>query len=243
MTVIAMAQHELLNVADHRQLKINTSRSVAMGDNVSSSWVYAFEIHLVQTCYPVFYQKDPHSDSFFPVALFGFEANQNLFLTQRGWEADYIPLLVQREPFSMGQSRHSDELMIHINTQSPRVNSTHGEPIFEAHGGHSQYLQNVTTALRNIHLAEQQNREYSALLAKHALLEPVFIDIPTSADANNAATKRLNGFYTINEDNLNQLSAEALTTLRDTGLLKMMYMVLASQQQMPRLIARYHQHT
>lgn len=233
-----MPHHEILNVTDHRKLRVNTQRAAALGDNISSCWVYAFEMHLVQTCYPVFFQKHAHQDSFIPVALFGFEPQKNLFLTDRGWEADYIPLLVQREPFSIGQQQQSDELVIHIDTASPRISEQVGEPIFEAHGGHSQYLHNVTQALKNIHLGEQQNREYSVLLTEHNLIEPVFIDIPQSSDPN-APPKRLHGFYTINEDVLNTLEANALQVLQQAGLLKMIYLVLASQQQMPRLIARY----
>lgn len=236
-----MARYQVLNLAEHRHLKINTQHSSALGDNLSSCWVYGFEMHLVQTCYPVFFQKDPQGEGFLPVALFGIESHQNLFLSARGWEADYIPMLIQREPFSIGVNNNSDELMVHINIDSPRVNTERGEAIFEPHGGHSQYLQNLTQALRNIHLGEQQNREFSRLLTEYSLIEPVFIDIPQTA-APDSPTKRLHGFYTINEQQLNELPAKALKVLQDKQLLKFIYLILASQQQMPRLIARYHQH-
>lgn len=236
-----MAQIEVLNTTAHRSLKVDARRASALGDNVSSCWVYAFEMHLVQTCYPVFFQKAPNASHFLPTALFGFEPQQNLFLSSRGWEADYIPMLLQREPFSMGTSADSNELVIHIDVQSPRVSTSQGEPIFEPHGGHSPYLQNVIEALGSIHRGEQQHRGFSELLTEYDLLEPVFIDIPLSSEPN-AETKRINGFYAVSEEKLNGLPAQALKTLQQMGLLKMLYFIVASQQQMPRLIARYHQY-
>jgi len=51
--------------------------------------------------YPIFFLKSPDSGRFEPVALLGFEPKENLFFTQGRWDVDYVPLQIQRNPFSL----------------------------------------------------------------------------------------------------------------------------------------------
>ena len=55
--------------------------------------------------------KTQSLDSFYPTALFGLEQDQNLFLTEDGWDAAYIPMMIRRHPFLIGyqaDSEHED---------------------------------------------------------------------------------------------------------------------------------------
>ena len=56
----------------------------------------------VQACYPIFFIKDGATGQFYPAAVFGFDENENLFLSDQGWDASYIPMMIRRHPFLIG---------------------------------------------------------------------------------------------------------------------------------------------
>ena len=41
--------------------------------NVKYVMTFPFEFRNIQSCYPIFFQKDASSGKFFPLALFGFD--------------------------------------------------------------------------------------------------------------------------------------------------------------------------
>ena len=108
-----MSQYEALNREKHRQLKIKTGYGAELGDAAMYVMTYPMEFRDIQSCYPILFTKDPNTGGFFPAALFGFEAGQNLFLKEGGWDATYVPALIQRQPFLISTSGE-DLSLIHI---------------------------------------------------------------------------------------------------------------------------------
>ena len=94
-----MARHVPLNNIEHQALRIITKRSVAYGDNQMFALTFPAEFRSVQCCYPIVFQKRSDTGQFQPLALFGFQAGENLFLTESGWDATYVPISVERLPF------------------------------------------------------------------------------------------------------------------------------------------------
>jgi hypothetical protein len=94
-----MANFQLLNNIDHKDLKIITERSAALGDNVWYAVTFPAEFRNLQRHYPVFFIKNPNDGQFEAVAMFGVEDGENLFLDEYGWNASYIPLNIMRQPF------------------------------------------------------------------------------------------------------------------------------------------------
>src|ERR1700740_563235 len=97
-----MARHVLLNNVEHKGLRVITARSAALGDGVMARVVVPAGFRRVRAWYPIVFQKQPDTGQFLPLALFGFEPGENLFLTASGWEASYIPISVERLPFLIG---------------------------------------------------------------------------------------------------------------------------------------------
>jgi hypothetical protein len=126
-----MSNAVLLNNLDHKDLRVITTRSAAYGDDVKSALTFPAEFRNVQACYPIVFHKSADG-KFQAIALFGFEDKENLFLGPRGWDAQYVPLTVERQPFLIGF--RDREPMVHIDLAHPRVSRTEGEALFRQYG-------------------------------------------------------------------------------------------------------------
>ena len=225
-----MAQHVPLNNVDHAALRIGTARGAAWGDAVMSAVTFPGEFRNVQACYPIVFQKAVDG-GFQPLALFGFKPGQNLFLDGNRWDASYLPLAIERQPFLIG--REGDELAMHVDLDSPRISSD-GEALFLAHGGNSEFLERMNSVLLALHQGLQATPAFIDALLAHELLESFVFDIRLD----DGSDRRLAGYYTINEDRLRALGAGALDALHRRGHLEAIYMALASLSRFRDLIDR-----
>jgi hypothetical protein len=229
-----MTQHAVLNNVDHRNLRVDTSHAPGLGDDIMSALTFPAEFRNVQSYYPIVFQKD-EQDNFQPVALFGLQPGQNLFLQGARWDAHYIPLSVEREPFLIG--RAGDAAQIHIDLDHPRVGTESGQPLFHEHGGSTEFLDHVSSLLGMLHAGVKETAPYIEALRKHDLLESFVLDIQQDEETSN----RFMGYYTINEDHLRQLGSDALGELASAGHLEPTYMAMASLSHLRDLIERMRQ--
>ena len=233
-----MSNYVKLNNIDHKDLKIIRHHSPELGDDVMCAVTFPQEFRAVQGVYPIFFQKDASSGKFYPMAMFGLREKENLFLTAAGWDANYIPLSIKRKPFLIGVQPGDDSsennMMVYIDMNSPRISSSEGEEVFLPHGGHSTYLESVVTMLDYIGFGNATSEEFVDELLKHDLLESFSLDI----ELNNGSQNKLVGFYTINEDKMKTLTADALASLHAKGYVEYIYMVIASMSKISDLITR-----
>ena len=235
-----MAKHVLLDNVSHKDLRIRTGYRPGWGYDTHVTRVFPSEFCQLQREYPLFFIKDRESGHFQSVALLGFDEGENLYLGDAGWDADYVPLAIQRQPFLIGfQAQEVDGVpaqvpVIHVDLDHPAVNETQGELVFLPHGGLSPFLERIDAILAAIHHGHEASRAFSQVLVGLELIESVQLD--TRFD--NASSHRLEGLYKIDEDRLRDLSANALEVLHRDGHLRDVYLMLASLHNMPRLIAR-----
>jgi hypothetical protein len=235
-----MPKHALLNNIEHKHLRVITERRAALGDAVMSALTFPAEFRELQAHYPIVFARDAGGSSFDPIALFGFEQGENLFLgrsrDQSGWDAPYIPLTVERQPFLIGRSSEGvdDALMIHLDLDSPRLSTTHGEALFLSYGGSSDYLERISRVLRTIHDGLETSKGFIEALMHLELLESFVLDI----ELDDGSQNRLAGFYTIHEERLAALSPDQLGRLHKVGYLQAIYMAVASLSQFRALIDR-----
>ncbi len=231
-----MSKIEMLNNVAHADVKIKLDRTPELGDDVMFCMTYPFEFRLVMSHYPILMYRDGETNATFPIALFGFEEGENLFLTESGWNARYIPIMVQRQPFSIGfqQVKGSSEKqqVITFNPKHPRVNKLEGEPVFNEHGGYTPYLEQVIKMLESIDTGHQQNRLLVDALDKYDLLEESTIAITLK----DGTSYELVGFSTIADDRFEALSAEALKDLNEQKLLLPITMIMASMSNLGNLV-------
>lgn len=227
-----MARTVLLNNVDHQALRVITRRSAALGDDIMSALTFPAEFRSLQAHYPIVFHRTPDSGDFQPLALLGFEPGQNLFLSETGWDADVLPLMVEREPFLIG--RAGSELQMHIDLDSPRLSTSQGEPLFLPYGGSSEFLERMNSVLLAIHQGLQGTPAFVAALLEYGLLEPFVFDI----ERGGGTTQRLAGFHTVHEERLAALDGAALERLHRAGWLEPVYMVIASLSNLPALAQR-----
>ncbi len=235
-----MTNHVLLNNIEHQDLKIITDKDEKYGNNTMYSVVYPFEFKHAQADYPIFFHKDETNNNYTALALFGFQEKENLYLSNGGWQASYIPLMVEREPFLIGhqsQVENGESIespVIHLDLDHPRVSKEQGSDIFLPHGGNSEYINKISSMLKAIHDSKATNELFMNTVKELDLFEPFNLDIQLNDGSNN----RLSGFHTINEDKLANLSGEQLEKLNKSGLLMLIYMVIASHANINSLIQK-----
>jgi hypothetical protein len=218
----------------HRDLRVVTTRGAAWGDDQMTVPVFLSEFRAAQACFPIVFQPADNGPGLQPVALLGLRAGENLFLDAHGWGAGYLPLMLERGPFMIG--RASEQLMIHVDMDSPRIGRGEGEPAFLPHGATTEYLERINTVLGEIHVGVETMPIFVAALLRHELLESFVLDIAAADGSQN----RLAGFHTINEERLAALDAQAVAELHKAGYLAPIYMVLASIAHLRDLIERYN---
>lgn len=222
----------LLNNIDHHNMRIITRRGAQFGDQVMAVPTFPAEFRDVQACFPIVFCKTVDGLGFEPQVLLGFEQGENLFLKGEQWDAPYVPLMIERQPFLIGVS--GGELMVNVDLDHPRVSRTEGEAVFKEHGGNTEFLERATSLLFAIHQGMQGMQGFLAALLKHELLESFVLDV----ELNDGTQNRLVGFYTINEDRLQALSGEAIAELHQAGYLQPIYLVIASLSNLRALIDR-----
>jgi hypothetical protein len=235
-----MSKHALLDNITHKDLRIIPGFGRGMGTDYSAARVFPVEFSQLQMEYPIVFTKNGDSGHFEPMALLGLAENENLFLTDAGWDARYIPLSIQRQPFLIGfQESVEDGIpqrnpVVTIDLEHPKVSETEGEPIFLEHGGESPMLEQINRILMTIHQGHEINQALSRLLVGLDLIESFTL----SLELIDGSEQNLGGLYTINEERLRELNASALESLHKPGHLQTVYMVLASMPNLNKLIER-----
>jgi hypothetical protein len=227
-----MPKPVLLNNLEHRDVRVITRRGAEFGDRVMAAPTFPAEFRDVQACYPIVFRKTVDGLGFESIALFGLQEGENLFLNGDRWDASYLPMMVERQPFLIGLS--GEELMINIDINHPRVSLTEGEQVFKPHGGNSEFLERTNSLLFTIHNGLQAMPGFLAALLEHELLESFVLEV----ELNDGSQNQLVGLYTINEDRLQALGDEAVVKLHRAGYLQSIYLVLASLSNFRALIDR-----
>jgi hypothetical protein len=235
-----MANHQLLDNITHKDLHIITEHGVEYGDNTSYGHVFVAEFQDVQAHYPIFFQKNSNTGHFEAIALFGLGNEENLFVNDRGWQANYIPISIKKRPFLIGFQETvnngvvSQDPVVHIDMDSPRISYNQGEPIFLEQGSQSPYLQQITSTLVAVNQGHEETKTFIETLLQYDLLEAVEIKIALDDDSKH----NMDFLYTINEEKLATLADGVILTLHKNGYLKSINMVLASMSNMSDLIER-----
>lgn len=227
-----MASHVQLNNIDHRDLRVDPRRGAALGDDVAFVATFPAEFRNLQAHYPILFRKDANG-ALQPIALLGFEDGRNLFLDGERWDATYLPLAIERQPFLIGKGGDGD-LTVHIDLDSPRVGTAAGIALFGEQGGNTEYLDRIASVLLALHDGLGRMPAFVDALLALELLESFVLDV----ELDDGSAHRLTGFYAINEERLRALDAAALGGLHAAGHLEPVFMAVASVANFRGLIER-----
>jgi hypothetical protein len=234
-----MPRHELLNNVAHKDLRVITRFGQGPGDAAGTVPAFPTEFAELQREDPIFFRKDATSGEYSAVALLGFDRQENLYLQNGRWNAAYLPGYVARGPFLIGfQEQWVDgearrEPVIHVDLDHPAVSFSEGEAVFLPGGGQSAYLEHISNVLRGIRDGVEGGKAFYTALDAHGLIQPMTLEVRFDADHG----ANLTGLHGIDRERLAALDAAALHALHQQGLLEGIYLVLASMNNMRRLIA------
>ena len=229
-----MTRPALLSNLEHKDLRVITARGPQYGDNVMYAFTFPGEFRSVQAHYPIVFAKG-QDGSFTPLAMFGFHEGQNLFLKDNDWQALYLPLMMERQPFLIGNAANGK--VIHIDLDSPRISEAEGERVFLEHGGNTEFLNHVSRVMGSLDEGMESTPAFIAALQEHDLLESFALDI----QFRDGAQTPFRGFLHRAGGALAKLDGAALGKLHERGYLQAIYMVVASLANFRGLIERANQ--
>lgn len=234
-----MTNYVLLNNAQHINLKIAEGFSPESGDNKAAVLTFPTEFADIQREYPIFLSRDPETNRFRAVAMLGIQKDENLFLevTDSGsrWLGSYVPAIVARGPFIIGlpeQPEADSQAVVYVDLEHPRVSETEGRPLFLEFGGNSPYLDYMTKVLSTIHQGTEIGNAMFGAFDELGLIEPLTVNI----DLKNGDKHRLDGYHTINEEKLANLTGADLEKLNRAGYLQGAFLILSSHANLQKLI-------
>jgi hypothetical protein len=233
-----MTNHAILNEIDHKDLRVDIGHGADLGDNIMCALAIPSEFRSLQADYPIFFHKNEETGKYLPMAMFGFQAGENLYLDGDRWGAVYIPLMIERGPFLIGfqevvkHGAAQKKMVISIDMDNPRVGSARGEPLFQPFGGNSEYTEHIVRVLQEIDRGQAMIEELVDALLQHDLLEPLTVNI----ELINGAKHSLQGFHTIHEERLAALDGQVLADFSRRGILQAAYMMIASMANIAKMI-------
>jgi hypothetical protein len=222
-----------LDNVEHFDLKYAPRHGAAFGDAVNQVLVLPTEFAEVQREYPILLRRRDDG-SFYAVAILGFDRGENLYLNGDRWQADYVPAMQARGPFSIGLSRGPDGVnaTIQADLDDPRLGRDAGEPLFKSHGGNTPALDRVAAVLRTIHQGSELSRVVFTAFAVEGLIAPADINITSDG----AGGYRISDVFAVSGDALAKLDGAALKRLNEAGFLTLAYMAVNSLGNLQRLI-------
>jgi SapC protein len=223
----------------HRHLRVDNTPSVRYGDNVNNVAVVPREFPALLAHFPIFFRKSAETGQFEPMILLGFHPGENLFLVNDRWDAAYVPVQIQRRPFSVLKSMVATgdgpgRLEIAVDVDDPRVRVDAGKSVFLEDGQPTEFLRQVSSMLIALVEGATEAYAYTGRLTELSLIEPIRVDV-TFVDGSEV---KLQGLYSISPSILKALPAQHLVELRDRGFLEWMYFQMASIAHVAALVAR-----
>lgn len=230
-----MTQHAILNNVEHADLKVRPLSRDNLDARKMCVSLSIGEFRSANRNLPIVYYYEPTQNQYFPMALLGFEKDENLFLSETGWAWGYIPAMLQKGPFNIGQQPSPSgelEQIVSIDLDNPSVNTASGQPIFLAQGGNSDYLLNVVSLLQHLSSEHDTTTQFCARMDELGLFEPFSLELELRQDHG----LKLSGFFIINEEKLATLDAQILAELSQLGFLQAAYTSISSLSNLTSLV-------
>jgi SapC len=155
------------------------------------------------------------------------------------WDVAYVPLQIQRQPFSLIPRRSvgaegQSALDVALDLDNPHIQTQEGERLFLDDGQPTQFLQNITSMLSALVSGSTEAYAFTRRLAELDLIEPVQLKI----EFVDGSDTQLQGLYWISAAHLKALPPAQLAELRDREFLEWMYFQMASIAHVAALVAR-----
>ena len=184
-------------------------------------------------CYPVIFAGEDKT----PVAVLGVNANENLFVDEKGaYQADcYLPAYIRRYPFVLANDEQAGRMIVCIDAKAPMISQKYEAPLFQ-NGELSDYTKGAIEFCNNFDGEVQRTQSFVALMNELDLFEKK--EARYTPPEPGAQSQLVAEYTGISEDKLNALPVEKLKELQDNGALAQIYAHLISLLGWDRLIVK-----
>lgn len=220
----------------HRDLRIApTPMDWAVASRINSMFVASVEFGDVCPEYPiVFVEAGPGPDGkqqVAPIAVFGLQEAENLYVEEGRWRAQYLPALLRAYPF--GIARLDDtRVAVVIDEAWAGWSRSEGEPLFQADGQPAAHLAAMRDHLEKVEAEVQRTRLFGQMLLDAGLLTGMRFEA-TVADGQKFS---VDGFLAVDEKAFAALSDERVLQLHKSGALALVHAHQISLRHMRRLV-------
>lgn len=225
----------------HRNLRVQDGRAVAACKDITMCTVVLSEIPRLVIEYPMAFTRHGESGEYICVALFGVDPDRNLYWQGERWSGATVPLNVGRQPFFVGLANNpaagegAKGLVTCIDLENPGVQTSDGEPLFDANGSESPYLRHKLALLAELIDGEQKTRAFSEKLVALDLLQGIQLELKAPGQE----PRKIRGLFAVDEKKLRELDASTIAELHGAGYLHAMYAMLSSLGHLQVLAQRF----
>jgi hypothetical protein len=180
--------------------------------------------------YPMAFTRHGESGEYICVALFGVDPDRNLYWQDERWSGATVPLNVGRQPFFVGLANDpaggegAKGLVTCIDLENPGVQTSEGEPLFDANGSESPFLRHKLALLAELIDGEQKTRAFTEKLVALDLLQGIQLELKAPGQE----PRKIRGLFAVDEKKLRELDAPIIAELHGAGYLHAMYAMLSS---------------
>jgi hypothetical protein len=213
-----------------RGLKRTATLSYARANSLP---LMASEFQFAQMSYPIIFVGDP----MMPVAVFGFQNNENLFLSPDGkWDEDaYVPAYVRRYPFVLAELPNDDRRFLCADFAAEAITDKNPDiAFFTADGKPTEAVNQALEFCRTFQEDVMMTQAFCAELKSHKLLKEAELRFNLPDGTQQGAGT----FTSIEISALDALPDAVLLDLRKRGLLALMYLQQTSLHNWGQLNAR-----
>lgn len=217
-----------------KKVKIPKTFEFAAHSYIVAIMVNEFK-HVAHT-YPIVFLKGA-DERFGAYALLGVKHDQNLFVDTAGnWNADYIPAMIRRYPFSLGQGSDATQFVICIDEGSNLISQTEGEELVTKDGKPGRVVDQAKEFLGELYRFNELTVQFCQELYDLGILVPLTVNVKGQ---DGAGTTQVSGCYAVQEKKLDELTDEKFLELRKKGALPLIYAHLNSLTHVEKIIKMY----
>jgi SapC len=224
----------LLDREKHRNRKVRPSRSFAFAGKANSLYLAGVEFNEACKEYAIVFTRIGEGKTV-PVAMLGLRGRENLFVDAEGrWDAKYVPAFVRRYPFVLADLPGRSDMAVCVDEAFEGLSESEGEPLFDAGGQDTQFLQNALDFLNRYQAEYVRTESFCKRLEQAGLL----MEMNAKADLVDGRSFTINGLLVVDEKKLLALPDATALQLFRSGELHLISMHLMSLSNMQKLVDR-----
>ncbi|MBK1615608.1 peptidase [Rubrivivax gelatinosus] len=221
---------------EHRDLKLALPvQDWRVAAELNSLFIAAVEFADAAREYPIFFVQTGADEAgkpeIAPIAVFGLEQKQNLYLDGSRWRAHFMPAALRNYPFCIGRL-DAERFAVCLDAGWAGVGAEGGQPLFDAAGEPGDALKMAHGQLESLEAEAQRTRVLCKRLRDLDLLRPMRFD----ATLPDGSKLTVDGFLTVDDQKVQALDAATAHELLKSGVLGLIYSHFVSLGHMRKLL-------